>query len=181
MGTIDKQRISAVVKLEELGYAYSLADGWTAPGTSAANSTRPFTAEPDAMHAVLISRADGGVDAADAVDPRRWQRADLALYILLSELLVRSKGHDTRSPSRQSTHRPAVCVIGSSGERWTDPDLIGSAREAMHRASRLDRMCAHLTHMRWSDFDVVQLWETNTSRRSGRDISLTQLPIVRFE
>ena len=53
MTTIDKQRISAVAKLEALGYTFSLADGWTQCAGTALT-----TAESDALHAILMRRAD---------------------------------------------------------------------------------------------------------------------------
>jgi len=46
------------LKLEELGYTFSLADGWTAPGAAAASDVGPFKTAADAMHAVLMCRAD---------------------------------------------------------------------------------------------------------------------------
>jgi hypothetical protein len=52
---MDKQRIAAVAMLQALGYIFSLTDGWTSPAGSAAALT---TAESDAMHAVLVRRAD---------------------------------------------------------------------------------------------------------------------------
>jgi hypothetical protein len=58
MSMIDKQRIAAVGKLVELGYRFSLADGWTAGSAAAATGAGPFTAEADAMHAVLMQRAE---------------------------------------------------------------------------------------------------------------------------
>jgi hypothetical protein len=51
MSTIDEQRIAAVAMLQALGYIFSLTDGWTTPAALT-------TAESDAMHAVLVRRAD---------------------------------------------------------------------------------------------------------------------------
>ena len=50
MSTIDKQRIAAVRKLEAMGYVFHEHD-WTGP-------TIQSTFESDAMHAVLVLRAD---------------------------------------------------------------------------------------------------------------------------
>jgi len=55
MSIIDKQRIAAVATLESLGYKFSIADGWTANGASRASLS---TAEADALHALLVVRAD---------------------------------------------------------------------------------------------------------------------------
>ena len=87
MSTIDKQRITAVATLEALGYTFSLTDGWTRPGNSGA-CTLPATAEADAMHSVLVQRADaleGSTrgsqeeaelerifDAIEAYESKRW-------------------------------------------------------------------------------------------------------------
>ena len=57
MSIIDKQRVAAVATLESLGYIFSLADGWSRTDTASAAALLP-TAEPDAMHAVLVLRAD---------------------------------------------------------------------------------------------------------------------------
>ena len=89
MNTIAKQRITAVVKLEELGYRYSNADGWSAPGLADGTSAGLIsTAESDAMHAVLMRRADALegctegspeeseletiVNAIEAYEAKRW-------------------------------------------------------------------------------------------------------------
>lgn len=83
MINIDKQRIAAVRKLEELGYRYR-DDEW------AQASTVPvaLTAQSDAMHCVLVLRADAlegctegsdeeaelkrAVDAIEAYEAKRW-------------------------------------------------------------------------------------------------------------
>jgi hypothetical protein len=55
---IDKQRVAAVRKLEALGYSYD-GDKWVPPVLSAAAGPRArMTAESDAMHGVLVQRAD---------------------------------------------------------------------------------------------------------------------------
>ena len=54
---IDKQRVAAVRKLEALGYSYQ--DGEWAPVSPLAVGPRSLmTAESDAMHGVLVQRAD---------------------------------------------------------------------------------------------------------------------------
>ena len=53
MSTIDKQRIAAVRKLEELGYTFA-GDGWMHPTKNAALAP----AITDALHALLVKRAD---------------------------------------------------------------------------------------------------------------------------
>ena len=50
MSNIDKQRIAAVRKLEAMGYVFHEHD-WTGPAI-------PATFEADAMHALLVLRAD---------------------------------------------------------------------------------------------------------------------------
>jgi hypothetical protein len=50
MSNIDKQRIAAVRKLEAMGYVFHQHD-WKGPAI-------PATFEADAMHAVLVLRAD---------------------------------------------------------------------------------------------------------------------------
>ena len=50
MSTIDKQRIAAVRTLEAMGYVFHDHD-WIGP-------TIPATLEADAMHALLVLRAD---------------------------------------------------------------------------------------------------------------------------
>jgi hypothetical protein len=55
MSNIDKQRIAAVRKLEQLGYTFAGSD-WHAPaGMTAAPSVY---AQADAMQALLVQRAD---------------------------------------------------------------------------------------------------------------------------
>jgi hypothetical protein len=87
MSIIDKQRIAAVRTLETLGYAFTLADGWSPPENMPSASPLP-TAEPDAMHALLVLRADklAGCnegspeeaelafisDAVEAYEAKRW-------------------------------------------------------------------------------------------------------------
>jgi len=87
MSIIDKQRVTAVATLQSLGYAFSLSDGWSAPA-DAAQAAFATLAEADAMHALLIQRADkldgcteGSeealelaqiADAAEAYEAKRW-------------------------------------------------------------------------------------------------------------
>jgi hypothetical protein len=85
---IDKQRVAAVRKLEALGYSYQ--DGeWVPVSRSEAVGPRSLmTAESDAMHGVLVQRADALegftegseeevelkaiVDAIEAYEAKRW-------------------------------------------------------------------------------------------------------------
>ena len=55
MSNIDKQRIAAVRKLEQLGYTFAV-DKWHAPAGIAAPASTSIQA--DAMHALLVQRAD---------------------------------------------------------------------------------------------------------------------------
>ena len=52
MSNIDKQRIAAVRTLEAMGYVFR--DEWIPP----AGMMTPATAEADAMHVLLVLRAD---------------------------------------------------------------------------------------------------------------------------
>jgi len=54
MSTIDKQRIAAVKKLEELGYTFAAGD-WIHSATDAAAIAPTIT---DELHAMLMKRAD---------------------------------------------------------------------------------------------------------------------------
>ena len=53
MSNIDKQRIAAVRKLEQLGFTFA-GDDWMHP----ANSASPTPAITDTLHALLVQRAD---------------------------------------------------------------------------------------------------------------------------
>jgi hypothetical protein len=55
MSNIDKQRIAAVRKLEQLGYTFAGGD-WHAPAGMPA--APPASVQADAMHALLVQRAD---------------------------------------------------------------------------------------------------------------------------
>jgi hypothetical protein len=82
MSNIDKQRIAAVRTLEAMGYVFR--DEWIAP----AGVTTPATAEADAMHVLLVLRADqieaytagspeetefkAIADALEAYEAKRW-------------------------------------------------------------------------------------------------------------
>ena len=83
MSTIDKQRIAAVRKLEQLGYTFAAGD-WMHP----ADGASPAPAITDALHALLLKRADelegctegsdeerelaAIVDAIEAYEAVRW-------------------------------------------------------------------------------------------------------------
>jgi hypothetical protein len=89
VSNIDKQRVAAVQKLEALGYRYQ-DRVWVPPSApAAAAGPRSFmTAEADAMHGVLVQRADAlegctegsdeeaelkrVVDAIEAYEAKRW-------------------------------------------------------------------------------------------------------------
>ena len=88
MSMIDRQRIAAVATLEALGYVFSVAEGWTASANAATPAGLLSTAEADAMHTVLMARADALdgcaegspeeterksiVDAIEAYEAKRW-------------------------------------------------------------------------------------------------------------
>ena len=54
MSTIDKQRIAAVRKLEQLGYTFA-GDDWMHPANDAAAIAPTIT---DELHSMLVKRAD---------------------------------------------------------------------------------------------------------------------------
>jgi hypothetical protein len=64
MSTIDKQRIAAVRKLEQLGYTFAAGD-WMQPTNDAA------PAITDALHALLVKRADDLEGCTDGSDEKR--------------------------------------------------------------------------------------------------------------
>src|SRR5215831_15080755 len=70
--SIDKQRIAAVAALEALGFKYTSDRGWLPPVNSkrgAVGGAPPdFTGEADAMHALLVMRADVLMGAPEASD-----------------------------------------------------------------------------------------------------------------
>jgi len=84
MGMIDKERIAAVATLKALGYAFAPATGWSLPDGQRIGCMR----ESDAMHAVLMRRADALqgctdgsaeeselkaiADVLEAYEARRW-------------------------------------------------------------------------------------------------------------
>jgi hypothetical protein len=63
---IDKQRVAAVRKLEELGYTYAAGD-WMHPTDNAA----PTPAITDALHALLVKRADDLEGCTEGSDEER--------------------------------------------------------------------------------------------------------------
>ena len=81
---IDKQRIAAVRVLESLGYTYRNEEWVTGSGPN----VQPLMAEADALHGVLMNRADAlmgctegsdeeaelkaTVDAIEAYEAKRW-------------------------------------------------------------------------------------------------------------
>ena len=66
MSIVDKQRVAAVAALEALGFTFTLAEGWARPA-GAAESGVP-AAEADAMHALLVLRADKLAGCTDGSD-----------------------------------------------------------------------------------------------------------------
>jgi hypothetical protein len=57
MSSVDKQRITAVENLKQLGYSFSCATGWTRPQGDD-KSRDSLVVEADALHALLVLRAD---------------------------------------------------------------------------------------------------------------------------
>jgi hypothetical protein len=86
---VDKQRVAAVRKLEALGYRYQGGEWVATSGPPAAAGPQSLViAESDAMHCVLVERADAlegctegsdeevelkrVVDAIEAYEAKRW-------------------------------------------------------------------------------------------------------------
>lgn len=71
--SIDNQRIAAVAALEALGFKYTSDRGWLPPikgGRETIGGILPdFTAEADAMHALLVIRADVLMGEPEASQP----------------------------------------------------------------------------------------------------------------
>jgi len=63
---IDKQRVAAVRTLEELGYTFAAGD-WMHPTNNAA----PAPAITDALHALLVKRADDLEGCTEGSDEER--------------------------------------------------------------------------------------------------------------
>jgi hypothetical protein len=90
MSIIDRQRIAAVEELEKLGYSFTLPSGWSPPLSATASHASHLRAEADAMHALLVQRADklegcteGSeeaieleliADAAECYEAKRWPK-----------------------------------------------------------------------------------------------------------
>jgi hypothetical protein len=88
MSIIDKQRVAAVATLEALGYNYSPVEGWSPPTDPQGIGTLCATPEADAMHSILVHRADALqgctegsaeeaeleslVNAIEAYEAKRW-------------------------------------------------------------------------------------------------------------
>jgi hypothetical protein len=70
MSTIDKQRIAAVRKLEQRGYTFA-GDDWIHPANDAAAIAPTIT---DELHAMLVKRAECGLDPHAAWLPRELVR-----------------------------------------------------------------------------------------------------------
>jgi hypothetical protein len=67
MSTIDKQRISAVSKLEGLGYTFAGGE-WTDPANDTVGPTRVAA---DALYALIIKRADDLAGCTEGTEEKR--------------------------------------------------------------------------------------------------------------
>ena len=84
MTNIDKQRVAAVRKLEALGYNYQGGEWVPASAPLAAAGPRSLmTAECDAMHGVLVQRADALEVARKAQTRRPNSRPSLMQSMLM--------------------------------------------------------------------------------------------------
>jgi hypothetical protein len=70
MSTIDRQRVTAVRKLEQLGYTFAAGD-WMHPANDAGAVVPAIT---DALHALLVARADALAGCTEGSD----EEAELA-------------------------------------------------------------------------------------------------------
>jgi hypothetical protein len=66
VSNIDKQRVAAVRKLEQLGFTFA-GDDWMQPTNNAA----PAPAITDALHALLVKRADDLEGCTEGSDEER--------------------------------------------------------------------------------------------------------------
>ena len=69
MSTVDKQRIAAVTKLEQLGYTFA-GDDWMHPANDAAAIAPTIT---DELHAMLVKRAGVRSRPLAHRQDHRWQ------------------------------------------------------------------------------------------------------------
>jgi hypothetical protein len=67
MSNIDRQRIAAVRKLKQLGFTFS--DDWYPP--AGVTVVAPPSAQTDAMHALLVQRADALEGCTEGSDEER--------------------------------------------------------------------------------------------------------------
>jgi len=67
MGNIDRQRVAAVRKLEELGYTFAAGD-WIHPANDTAAVVPALT---DELHGLLVKRADNLAGCAEGTDEER--------------------------------------------------------------------------------------------------------------
>jgi hypothetical protein len=83
MSIIDRQRIAAVRALEGIGYVFTSGE-WQRPGTFAATTLR----EADAMHALLVHRADALEGCVEGSDEERELVALVTAPALIVIVLV---------------------------------------------------------------------------------------------
>jgi hypothetical protein len=96
MSIIDKQRIAGVKALEALGYTFSLAEGWTLPA-GAAQIAGPAKVEADAMHALLLVRADKIAGCSECSD----EATELKLITKAAEAYESKRWPNGKSPGWQ--------------------------------------------------------------------------------
>jgi hypothetical protein len=71
MNMIERQRVAAVRKLEQLGYTFAAGD-WMQPANDAASVVAAIT---DALHALLVKRADALMGCTGGSDEETDQAA----------------------------------------------------------------------------------------------------------
>jgi uncharacterized membrane protein (DUF485 family) len=83
MSIIDRQRIATVRALEGMGYVFTGGE-WQRRGTFTATALR----EADAMHALLVHRADALEGCVEGSDEERELAALVAIRTLLAPALI---------------------------------------------------------------------------------------------
>jgi hypothetical protein len=88
------QRIEAVRTLEQAGYIF-IAGAWVGPALGAASTIAPLTANADAMHALLVLRADALMGCPEESEGA----AELALITDTIERYEASRWPDGKVPA----------------------------------------------------------------------------------
>src|SRR5262245_58772856 len=107
MSNIDRQRIAAVRAMEGLGYTFD-GTGWIAP---AGDPSPAHLAEADAMHAVLVLRAD----ALDGSPNNSEEGREFAMIAEVSRPTRRYAGQTAGCPAARAER--SQCAISTRSTR----------------------------------------------------------------